>query len=87
MNIRIKIDVTKIDKTKLYKGEKGTYLNAVLIDKTNEYSDFMIVEDTKKDEPNGAILGNGSWIKPKVDVAQTSSQTAQDIAESDGLPF
>ncbi len=84
-NIKIKIDVTKINKAKLYKGEKGTYLNAVLIEKSTDYSDYMIVEETteaeRKEGLKGAILGNGSIIKPKEHTATEQPQP------NDDLPF
>ena len=41
MNIKVKIDVTKIEKSELYEGQKGTYLNVVLIEQANEYSDVL----------------------------------------------
>jgi hypothetical protein len=91
--ITIKIDVTKISKSRLYKGGKGTYLNCTLIDTPNsEYGDYMIVEETTKAEreagTKGTILGNGKIVRPKgeqVQVVQTTTQTAQDI--DDVLPF
>ena len=63
-----KIDVTKIDKNRLYKGEKGTYLTVVLIATPNsEYSDYMIVESISKEDREagnkGTILGNVKEIK------------------------
>lgn len=33
MHLKVKIDVTKIDKSALYVGAKGTYLNLVLLEK------------------------------------------------------
>jgi len=63
--IRLKLDVSKIDKTKLYKGEKGTYLSCTLLlnDATDNYgNNGMIVQETTKEERDsgikGAILGN-----------------------------
>jgi hypothetical protein len=63
--IRLKIDVSKIDKTKLYKGEKGTYLSCTLLlnDAVDNYgNNGMIVQETTKEERDagnkGAILGN-----------------------------
>ena len=46
MNLSGKIDVKKIVKSKLYNGEKGTYLDIVLIETpNNQYgNDFMIVQ-------------------------------------------
>ena len=83
--ISIKIDVTKINKSRLYVGAKGTYLNCTLIDTPNsEYGDYMIVEETTKEEreagTKGTILGNGKIIKPK---QPTPSVQQQYQAESD----
>ena len=66
--ITIKIDVSKIDKSRLYKGNKGTYLSAVLIPTPNgQYGDYMIVEEVTKEEreagKKGTILGNGKELK------------------------
>lgn len=88
MNIKLKINVLAIDKLKLFKGEKGTYLDAVMIETPGgQYSDFMIVQDTTAEERTqgvkGAILGNASYMKPKVE------QTAASVAPQakDDLPF
>ena len=63
--IRLKLDVSKIDKTKLYKGEKGTYLSCTLLlnDAVDNYgNNGMIVQESTKEERDagikGAILGN-----------------------------
>jgi len=58
-----RIDVTKINKSRLFKGKKGTYLDFVIIDTPNsEYGDAMIVESISKEERDagnkGTILGN-----------------------------
>ena len=86
--ITLKIDVTKINKARLYKGEKGTYLNCTLIDTPNsEYGDYMIVEETTKEEresgTKGTILGNGKIIRPR---GQDQS-TRQAEPVKDDLPF
>ena len=61
--ITARIDVQKIDKSRLYAGTKGTYLDIVLIPTPeNEYGDYMVVESVTKEERDagtkGAILGN-----------------------------
>jgi hypothetical protein len=63
--IQISIDVTKIDKAKLYQGAKGTYLNATLFlnEETDQYgNNGMIVQSVTLQERQagvkGAILGN-----------------------------
>ena len=52
-NISIKLDVTKIDKAKLYKGDKGTYLDATILmkDEADQYGNIgMIVQNVSKEE-------------------------------------
>lgn len=78
-----KIDVTKIDKAKLFKGEKGTYLDIVLIETPdNQYGDYMIVQGVSKEErkagKKGAILGNGKNI--------VTDRTSENFPPDD-LPF
>ena len=65
-NLSGRIDVKKIVKEKLYVGEKGTYLDIVLIETPeNQYdNDYMIVQKTGKDEPS-IILGNAKVFKKK----------------------
>ena len=68
--IEIKIDVQKIDKSRLYKGKQGTYLTAVLIPTPDgKYGDYMVVEGIRKEEreagKKGTILGNGKNLVKK----------------------
>ena len=66
LGIAIKIDVSKIDKERLFKGQKGTYLDAtafVDLDQLDQYGNSgMITQDVSKEEKDagtkGAILGN-----------------------------
>jgi hypothetical protein len=68
--VSLKIDVTKIDKARLYKGQKGTYLDATvyLLDEPDEYGNSgMITQSVSKEEREsgvkGAILGNVKILK------------------------
>ena len=95
--ITAKIDVTKIDKEKLFKGKKGTYLDIVLIETPgSEYGDYMIVQDLPKEErqsgKKGAILGNAKFFEkrgpsstpaPKQETKSKESDTPPD----DDVPF
>jgi len=69
--INISINVEKIDKKHLVKGEKGIYLNLTAIETpNNQYNhDWMIVQGVSKEARDagekGAILGNGKNIAPK----------------------
>ena len=92
-----KIDVTKIDKTRLFKGAKGTYLDFTLMehDQPDQYgNDFMIVQSVSKEERQkgvkGAILGNGKYAGgKKTQPTQTASQAGTPAADDDNLqvPF
>ena len=62
-----KLDVLKIEKAKLFKGQKGLYLDIVLIPTPNgQYGDYMVCQSISKDEREagvkGAILGNGKNV-------------------------
>lgn len=65
MTITAKINVTKIEKARLFKGENGTYLDIVLIETPNGKfgQDFMICQSVSKEERDrgvrGPILGGG----------------------------
>ena len=62
--IRVKIDVTKIDKERLFRGQKGIYCDITLIETPNDQygNDYVAVQDLGKEAreagEKGAILGN-----------------------------
>jgi hypothetical protein len=96
--ISIKIDVTKIEKERLYKGSKGTYLDAVLMynDEPDQYgNNGMIIQSVTKEEreagTRGAILGNvkviGSTNAPAAPAAQPQAPQALAANVNDDLPF
>ena len=66
IGVSLKIDVSKIEKARLFKGAKGTYLDATVFIDTSELDQYgnsgMITQDVKKEEKQngikGAILGN-----------------------------
>lgn len=62
IGISIKVDVTKIDKARLHKGEKGTYLDmTTFIDTDNpgQYGDHgFITQDVTKEERETGVKGN-----------------------------
>jgi len=65
--ITLKVDVSKVDKTLLFKGAKGTYLDLVLFETEDDKygNDFRVVQGVTKEARlagvKGAILGNGKW--------------------------
>jgi hypothetical protein len=84
--ISLKIDVSKIDKSKLFKGEKGTYLDAVVFlnDEKDQYgNNGMITQSVSKEEREkggkGVILGNAKIV------SQLSNQQVKDVTSD--LPF
>ena len=62
VGVSLKIDVSKIDKARLFKGEKGTYLDATVFvdaDQLDQYGNSgMITQDVSKDEKQQGVKGN-----------------------------
>ena len=66
VGVSVKLNLSKIDKARLFKGEKGTYLDATMfidLDNQGQYGDNgMITQDVSKEEREqgvkSAILGN-----------------------------
>ena len=89
----IRIDVNKIDKERLFKGNKGTYLNLTIAinDEPDNYGNTIQVwEEQTKDErlakANRNFLGSGKIVWEGESKAQDTAQApVQD--EDDGLPF
>lgn len=93
--ISIKIDVTKIVKDALYKGEKATYLDATVFlkDEPDQYGNHgMITQDRTGDKDAGVksvILGNikvwnNSKPSAKKETKKEESVTGEPV---DDLPF
>lgn len=66
--LRLKLDVMKIDKSALYKGEKGTYLEVSVLmkDEEDQYGNHGMAvqgvgEVRRKAGEKGPILGNAKW--------------------------
>lgn len=63
IGVNLKIDVSKIDKSKLFKGEKGIYLDATAFidtDQLDQYGNSGMITQSWRDmqKGEGAILGN-----------------------------
>ena len=98
---RIKIDVTKIDKTALYKGEKGTYHDVTLMDNRegpDQYgNDGFVVQDIGRERreagEKGPILGNWKHVGQSPAKPATKHETAKSNAfqpqedKVDDIPF
>ena len=68
--VRLKIDVTKVEKQRLFQGKKALYLDATVFldDEAGQYGDNgMITQDVSKEDREagmkGAILGNATIFK------------------------
>lgn len=98
MFTKLKIDVTKIPKDKLFRGKKGVYLDAILKenkDGPDQYgNDGFIAMDSKQGEERGAIIGNWKYIgKKAAPPAQTIAKPKPpadpdlDSDNEDEIPF
>jgi hypothetical protein len=91
--VRLKIDVTKIDKARLFKGQKGTYLDATVFldDQGDQYdNNGMITQDVSQEErqsgTKGAILGNAKIIKVLDDNPNQHQQAGHPMPNGAGQP-
>lgn len=92
-----KIDVTKVDKSKLFEGKNGAkYLDLVLIELTNDKygNDYMVVQGVKKEERErgvkGVILGNAKIIGGESSGRRPSPNpelSTPQQPENDDVPF
>ena len=89
-NISVKLDCKKIDKDRLYVGEKGVYLDATIImwDEPDKYgNNGMIVQNVSEEQRRagvkGAILGNVRYLVKRE--TQEDVQAKKDAV--DDLPF
>jgi len=90
-----KMDVTKIDKSRLFKGAKGTYLDFALMehDQPDQYgNDFMVVQSVSNEERQkgvkGAILGNGKYAGGRsANRSQQSAASAPSAPPDDDVPW
>tara|TARA_R110000868_G_scaffold207972_5_gene457111 strand:+ start:222 stop:530 length:309 start_codon:yes stop_codon:yes gene_type:complete len=99
VGIQLKIDVTKIDKALLFKGTKGSYLDATIfveLDTPDQYGNHgMVTQDVSKESRDagekGPILGNvkvfwkdGGNSAP---VQKTAPKAAAGDNFDDDIPF
>lgn len=79
--IKGKIDCLKIDKARLFVGQKGKYLDFTLIETPNDQygNAYMIVQDVTKEERlagvKGAILGNAKIVGQRPAQAPAANPT------------
>ena len=103
VGINISIDVTKIDKTKLFNGDNGTYLNLTTFvdtEKKDKYDNNGFISHTVSKEEReagqkGRILGNCKvfYTKGRSEAPNPSADGGQPTSQaaesdaSDDIPF
>jgi hypothetical protein len=101
IGVSFKIDVTKIDKARLFVGQKGKYLDATVfidLDELDQYGNSgMITQDVSKEErqagTKGAILGDSKvfWRDegqaPQASKPQGNSRPDPVDTFEDDIPF
>jgi hypothetical protein len=89
------INVTKIDKTALYAGKNGKYLNIVFFDNKDGLDQFgnngFVTQDIGKERrlagERGPIIGNWKWDEaPKVQ-ATPAAVSHEEAGMDDDIPF
>jgi len=98
--VEIKIDVSKIDKDRLFKGKKGTYLDMTVfldVDNQGQFGDNGMVTHKKGEgEERAPILGNATvfwsddsqWVKPQSNTQSNAHTSAPDLDDMDSsIPF
>ena len=98
LGIEVRIDVKKIEKMRLFKGDKGTYLTMTTFIDTENTDDYgnngFIAHKTDKNEERAPILGNSKifWTEGEPQPHQQQAQTPaksqpNDISFDDDVPF
>lgn len=88
---KLKINVNLIDKTHLFRGAKGTYLDVTLMenkDGTDQYgNDGFIVQDIGKEAREAGEKGNiiGNWRHLQKRTAEKPAPVAKKVAPKDDL--
>jgi hypothetical protein len=102
MNTSIfKIDVSKIDKSRLYKGAKGTYLEVIVYENETPDAfgyDYSMKQTCTKEEREAGLkmpyIGNGKKVGVKAQPPQRTTRNipraqpqAQDVEDDSEIPF
>ncbi len=89
--VSLKIDVSKIDKARLFKGEKGVYLDATVFIDEGEADQYgnngMITQDVTKEEREQKVQGNilGNCKVFWKDESRNTDSVRQELPEDDGM--
>ena len=90
IGVSLKIDVSKIEKSRLFKGQKGTYLDCttfIEIDEQDQYgNNGFISQDVSKEEKDNGVQGN-ILGNVKVFWNNQGQQQANNPADDGDIPF
>ena len=90
IGLNLKIDVSKIDKQHLFKGQKGTYLDATIfvdLDNVDQYgNNGMIVQTWKDAGKDTPILGNGKIFWREQQQQQNNQQQSKNTQQKPPMP-
>ena len=92
MPISINVDVTKLDKSKFFRGKKGTYADLVLWEtepnsESADYGDFIVKQKAERGEKS-PILGNGKFFELKERAGgNRGRKTREREDDTDKIPF
>lgn len=80
--IKVKIDVTKLDKERFFKGKKGTYCDLVLIGTPeSQFGTWGIVQESTKEERDAGVkmpfVGNADWMQRRDNIGNQPKQNFQ----------
>ncbi len=98
MLISLKIDVTKLEKQRFFKGKAGAVYADLLLNVKDDFSadqygncGFIVQSVTKEERLQGVklpICGNGKILTgPNPAAAPTTPPPANDFADEGGVPF
>lgn len=84
--IKVKVDVTKLDKDRFFKGKKGTYCDLVLIPTpSSQFGTWGVVQELKKEQRDAGekseFVGNADYSQ-KRDGEDFNSPPAQNFSGS-----
>lgn len=95
----VKLDLSKIDKSKIYKGKNGSYYEFTISinDKTSQYGENISASESQTKEErdakvNKTFIGGGKviWVSEDgISVAEKTGETQKPQAQkvNDALPF
>jgi hypothetical protein len=94
IGVEVSIDVTKIDKSRLYQGQKGKYLTMTTfidIDQKDQYDNngFIAHKKGQEEQGNAPILGNVKvfWSDAQQQVQQTARHQTNNAVQQNTQSF